>query len=177
MQIYEALRKDHVKVKELMDRLVSLSEGQEDLAKELTAQVEAELIPHARAEESVFYNSLRSIDAAKDLVWHGYEEHMEAEALLRTLQAANAVDADFRTTARKLRSALNHHIEEEEGKIFNAAHQLLTMEEAEMMGEAFEEMKPEVRSGSVLQSTLDLVANMMPVRFAAPLRTFTLHPH
>lgn len=175
MLIYDALKKDHEKLKGLLNRLVALNPGDEDGVVELLGQIEDELIPHARAEESVFYNSLRSIDipAAQKLVVHGYEEHIEAEAMLRDLQGMSEIGVDFKQTARKFKHAIEHHIMDEEGKIFSAAKQLLTDVEAEMMAQAFEELKPQVRESSTLQKTLDLVANMMPARFATPLRTFT----
>ncbi|MBX3022268.1 MAG: hemerythrin domain-containing protein [Bdellovibrionales bacterium] len=174
MDIYQALVKDHRKVQDLLNVLVNLDESDSDVRKELTDKIRDELIPHSRAEEAVFYNSIRAINTAQDLVWHGYEEHMQAEALLRTLQAAEKIDVGFKKTAEKLREALNHHIQEEEERIIPVARQLFTEDEARVMCEAFEEMKPEVREEGIVQTTLDMIANMMPPRLAAPLRTFTL---
>jgi len=176
MLIYEALKTDHDKLKELLNELVQLSETDEERRHALVYHIHDELIPHARAEESVFYNSLRAIDAAKEVALHGFEEHMEAEALLRSLQAKDKIDADWKETAKKLKKALTDHITEEEGKIFNVAQQLFTQEEAQMMGQAFEQLKPEVREEGFLRHTLDMVANLMPPRFAASLRTFNLNP-
>lgn len=173
MQIYEALINDHRKLQDILDRLVALNEGDEDKRHELIGQVRDELIPHSRAEEAVFYNSIRAISTAQDLAWHGYEEHMLAESLLRTLQAADKIDIEWKGGAKKLRDALNHHIKEEEEQMIPVAQQLFTKEEAEVMCEAFEEMKPEVRDSGIVQSTLDMIANIMPARLAAPLRTFT----
>ncbi len=177
MLIYEALKKDHDNVKVLLNELVALNESDDQRAKELIEQIRDEVVPHSRAEESVFYNSLRAIESAKDIVMHGYQEHMEAEALLRTLQAASKIDADWKATAHKLKKALEHHIQEEEGKIFNVAQQLFTPDEAKMMAEAFEQLKPEVREEGFMKTTLDMVANLMPPRFAAAMRTWGLNPH
>ena len=170
MQIYEALKKDHEELRSLLNELVSLSENDESRGSELIKQIRDELIPHARAEESVFYNSMRSLDAAKEIVMDGYKEHMEAETLLRSLQAMDKINADWTSTAKKLREDLEHHIKEEEGKIFNVAKQLFTDEEATMMCEAFEKLKPEVREEGFMQNTLDLIANVMPPRFASSIR-------
>jgi hemerythrin superfamily protein len=177
MLIYEALKKDHDKVRQLLNELISLNEKDNTRHAALIEEIRDELVPHARAEESVFYNSLRAIDSAKDIVMHGFEEHMEAETLLRTLQAKDKIDADWKATAQKLKKALEHHIQEEEGKIFNVAQQLFTQDEARMMAEAFEQLKPEVREEGFMRQTLDMVANVMPPRFAASLRTFGMNPH
>jgi len=176
MLIYEALKKDHDTVRQLLNELVQLGEKDEDRRHSLVDQIRDELIPHARAEESVFYNSLRAIDSAKDIIMHSYQEHMEAETLLRTLQVKDKIDVDWKTTAQKLKKALEHHIHEEEGKIFTVARQLFTEEEARMMGEAFEQLKPEVKEEGFLRTTLDMVANLMPPRFAASIRTMGINP-
>jgi len=175
MLIYDALKSDHEKVRGLLGELLSLDDGDDKARERLLEQIRDELIPHSRAEEAVFYNSIRAVNTAQDLVWHSFQEHMEAEALLRTLQGLDALDASWKKTAQKLNEALNHHILEEENKIIPVAEHLFTPEEAEAMGEAFEEMKPEVQDEGLLQTTLDMIANMMPVRLAAPLRTFSLN--
>lgn len=176
MLIYDLLKKDHDTVKGLLNSLVNLSEADKQTRDGIITQIRDELIPHARAEEAVLYNSMRAIDMAKDLAWHGYEEHAEAEALLRTLQGMEMMNADWHSTAKRLKDAVEHHIQEEEGKIFNAARQLFIDEEAEAMGDAFEKMKPEVKEGGVVQNTLDMIANMMPTRLAASLREFRSNP-
>jgi hemerythrin superfamily protein len=173
MQIYDVLKKDHEKVRMLLNELVMLGENDGNRRESLVQEIRDELVPHARAEESVFYNSLRSLDAAKDIIMHSYTEHLEAEGLLRTLQGADKIDAGWKETARKLKEAIEHHIQEEEGKIFNVAKQLFTNDEAVMMGEVFEKMKPEVREEGFMKNTLDMVVNMMPPRFAASLRAAT----
>lgn len=176
MIIYEALRNDHDTVRQLLNELVMLNENDEQRRHSLIDQIRDELVPHSRAEESVFYNSLRAIDSAKDIVMHGYQEHMEAETLLRSLQLKDKIDADWKSNAQKLKKALEHHIQEEEGKIFSVAQQLFTEEEALMMGQAFEQLKPEVRDEGFVRTTLDMVANLMPPRFAASLRTMGINP-
>lgn len=172
MNIYQALKKDHEKVKGLLAELVSLGEDEEKRFSALVEEIRDELIPHSRAEEAVFYNSIREINTAKNLVWHGYEEHMMAETLLRSLQAADKVDVQIKSLAKKLKTTVEHHIEEEENEIFDAARQLFTNDEAIEMARAFEGLKPEVKEGNIVQTTLDMVANMMPSRLATPLRTF-----
>jgi len=175
MTIYDALKTDHRKVQSLLAQLVALGKDEVDRAKEVTQQIKEELVPHSRAEEAVFYNSIRSVnlDKAKSLAWHGYEEHMAAEAMLRTLSGLEIIDAGWTALAKKLQAALLHHIQEEEKELFSAAQQLFTAEEAEAMADAFEKMKPHVRDGSLIKSSLDLIANMLPGRLAAPLRTFS----
>lgn len=172
MNIYQALKSDHEVVKKLLTELVSLKEGDEKRFSKIVGEIRDELIPHSRAEEAVFYNSIREVNVAKNLVWHGYEEHMMAEALLRSLQALDKIDVQATKIAKKLKTALEHHIEEEETEIFSAAKHLFTEGEAVEMAKAFQGLKPQVKEGNLMQTTLEMVANMMPPRLAAPLRSF-----
>lgn len=170
MTIYDFLKADHNKIKNLLEQLTELS-GNEENRTDLIQEIRDLLIPHARAEESVFYNSLRAAEASKDIV-HSYQEHMEAEMLLRTLQLKDKMDADWRSTAAKLKEVLEHHIAEEENTLFVLAKNLFTPKEAEMMGVAFEQLKSQVATEGFLKQTLDLVANMMPPRFAKAMRGY-----
>lgn len=172
MLIYDALMKDHRGVEALLERLVNSADATAEVRSDLIQKIRDELVPHARAEEAVFYNSLRDIDETRELVAHGYVEHMEAEMLLRTLQTMDAVNADWRKVAMKLQKELLHHIQEEENEIFPAAKQVLANEEAEMMERAFQQMKPQIREAGFVSNTMDAVINMMPKRFATTFRSF-----
>jgi hemerythrin-like domain-containing protein len=171
MTIYEVLKEDHMKLKSLLRQLVALQDDDADMkrAKILIRDIRDALIPHSRAEEAVFYNSLRLIDQAKAPALHGFAEHAEAESLLRALQVENLVHADLRKTALKLQEAVLHHIQEEETKIFSIARQLFTHDEAEGMVEPFEELKSNVEEEGFMQTTLDLVVNLMPPRLSGAL--------
>lgn len=171
MEIYEALKKDHEAVKALLSELVTVSDSEKSNRRrhQLIEQISKELIPHSRAEEAVFYNSLRLLDVSKKLALHGYQEHFEAEALLRTLQVLDLADASWMKTATKLKEVLEHHIAEEEGEVFPAAQQLFTSEEAVVMAEAFEKMKSEVKEDGIAMNTLSMIKNMMPPRLSMAL--------
>ncbi|RYZ62145.1 MAG: hemerythrin domain-containing protein, partial [Proteobacteria bacterium] len=108
MEIYQALKKDHEKVKSLLQRLVGLADSDVKTRHSLVSQIRDELVPHSRAEEAVFYNSLRLVDDSKKVAMHGFAEHMEAETFLRTLQATDAVGAGWRPVAEKLKETLEH---------------------------------------------------------------------
>lgn len=170
MKIYQALANDHQKVKELLTELISLKDEDVESRNELVAEIRDELIPHSRAEESIFYNSIRALDEEKKLIMHSYQEHLEAETLLRALQAADKLDMGWRATAQKLKDALEHHIEEEESEVFAAAKELFTAEEAEIMGGAFESIKPQIRDESAVKTTAEMVLNMLPIRLSNKLR-------
>jgi hemerythrin-like domain-containing protein len=170
MLIYEALKQDHRKIERLLERLTQSAEDTREARKDLIAEIRDEFIPHSRAEEAVFYNSLRLIPETEGEIGEMFGEHIEAETHLRALQAMDAIDANWTVVAKKLRSAIEAHVEKEEGEIFSAAKQVLAEEEAEMMTDAFETMKVEVRENGFMRNTLDLIANLMPARFSESMR-------
>lgn len=170
MEIYDVLKKDHETVRGLLAQLLSLGEEEEEQRHELVSQIRDALIPHARAEESVFYNSLRSVESAKDMTMHAFREHLEAEAVLRLLQLEDKTNMDWRETAQKLKTALEHHIQEEEGLMFEKARNHFTSEEAQMMATAFEKMKPEIKEQGLAGTTWEMLANLMPPRFTDSFR-------
>ena len=170
MNIYEELKKDHQKVLALLDRLIASEHEGPEVRGRLVDQIRDDLVPHARAEEAILYNALRDQDQSKDVVMHAYGEHAEVEAVLRSLQVTGAVNVNWAAGARKLRELLVHHIAEEEGKVFAAAQRYFSEEEATLMREAFVQMKPQVKGESVVGTTLDMIANLLPARLRASVR-------
>lgn len=165
MDIYQNLKKDHVEVKNLLTELISLNENDE-YRHTIIEKIAAELIPHARAEEAVLYNTIRASDADSGIVMHSFKEHMEAEGLLRLLQTKDKVDLDWKKTAQKLKDSLEHHIQEEETKLFAQAQNLFSPEEAAQISTAFDKMKSEYKKQGAVKNSMDMVVNLMPARFA-----------
>src|SRR5687768_13396784 len=128
LNIYEALEQDHRMFETLLDRLVDASEDDDNDWKEILDQLRYGVIAHAHAEEAVLYNALREADEGGSIVAHSFIEHATAEAELRTLTAAKALDANWTSLAEKLRKDLRHHIEEEESKVFAAARKAFSDE-------------------------------------------------
>jgi hemerythrin superfamily protein len=170
MNIYKAIKKDHEKVERLLDQLVEASESGNDRWKVLVEKIRDELIPHSRAEEALFYNPIRENEITKDVIMHAYAEHAMAETELRTLQAMELINANWTALAKKLRADLLHHVAEEESKVFMAAKQIFSDEEAEQMGAAFEQLKPFVKNQTWGGTTLDLVTNLLPKRLVDGFR-------
>lgn len=170
--IYDVLKKDHQKVLALLDQLIASESAGPEAWGNLVQQIRDELIPHARAEEAILYNSMRDLDQAKDVVAHAYGEHVEAETVLRSLQVSEAANVTWVAAARKLRDSLQHHIVEEETKVFAAAQRVFSNEEATVMADAFMQMKPKVREQSFLGNTFDMIVNMLPARLRESVRKF-----
>jgi hemerythrin superfamily protein len=172
MNIYDALAKEHRAFEAQLDRLVAASKANDDSWKTTLDELRRGVIAHAHAEEAVFYNALREADESKSLVMHSYGEHATAEGEIRALGAAKALDANWTSMMTKLSQDLRHHIQEEESRVFAAARKVFSDEEAERIGEAFQRLKAETAKDgdSMVASTIDLIANLMPVRLTESFR-------
>lgn len=175
MEIYEALKTDHEALRESLSELLSLSDNDE-YRFVLIEEIRNLLVPHSRAEEAVFYNTLRAVNAAKGVIRHGYKEHLESESLLRTLQAMDKMDLNWKPTARKLFDSVLHHVADEESEIFDEARAVLTSEEAIDMAKVFQELKARLGQEGIIKNTMDMVINMMPPRLADKIRKISLGP-
>jgi hemerythrin superfamily protein len=172
MNIYDALSNEHRKFEALLDELVAGSKAGNDSWKAALDQLRRGVIAHAHAEEAVFYNALREFDETKGLVLHSYREHGAAEGEIRMLGAAKAIDANWTSLIEKLSKDLRHHIQEEERQVFAAARKVFSEQEAEQIGAAFARMKEHTAKDgdSMIASTIDLVANLLPPRLTESFR-------
>lgn len=172
MNIYDALSNEHRQFERLLDALVAGSKAGDDSWKTALTELRRGVIAHAHAEEAVFYNALREFDETKGLVMHSYGEHGAAEGEIRMLTAAKAIDANWTSLMEKLSKDLRQHIREEESRIFTEARKLFSDKEAEQIGTAFERMKQHTAKDgdSMVASTIDLVANLLPPRLTESFR-------
>jgi hemerythrin superfamily protein len=166
------ISEDHRAFEALLDRLVAASKAGNDEWKSILDELRRGVIAHAHAEEAVLYNALREADQAKGLVVHSFGEHALAETEIRTLTAAKAVDANWTSLVEKFSKDLRHHIQEEESRVYAAAREIFSETDARQLGLAFERMKAETAKDgdSMIASTVDLVANMLPPRLAESFR-------
>jgi hemerythrin superfamily protein len=172
MSIYTALSDDHRIFESQLDELVASSRAGDDRWKTVLDELRRGLIPHAHAEEAVFYNALRETGEADSAVLHSYAEHATAEGEIRALGAAKALDANWTSMVEKFAKDLRHHIKEEESRVFDAARMVLDDDDAKKIGQAFKRMKVEMANDgdSMVSSTVDLIANLLPPRLTKTFR-------
>src|SRR5688572_9116825 len=122
MNPYELLKKDHEKVSDLFERIESAS-GEAKLA--AFKKLKAELDVHALIEETILYPALKKAAETRDITLEAYEEHKVVKDLLAELAAAKPSDKwDAKLTV--LKENVEHHVDEEEGDLFNKAKDVLS---------------------------------------------------
>ena len=117
----ELLREDHRRVQALLDRFEALGEKGDRRVKERVArQVCAELLLHARLEESILYPLSREALDIGDKIDEAEVEHEGVENLIQKLNDMDADDDQFDATVKVLGEQVKHHVEEEESEMFPA---------------------------------------------------------
>jgi hemerythrin superfamily protein len=134
MSIYDELKADHNKAKTVLRQLSEASRPSKTRQK-MFDELKKELTVHFRAEEKLFYARIEKED--KDLAYEGDEEHHVADLLLKEIARLDADDDHWHAKIKVLKENVEHHIEEEEGEIWDKAREILSDEEAEEIGEAF----------------------------------------
>ena len=140
MDAFELMMNDHQKVSEIFDRMES---GDASLRREMFPRLKQELDVHAHVEETIFYPALKEHAETRDLATHAYSEHNEVKRMLDELQAGldGADDGAWGTKLTKLRQSVEHHVQEEEGKMFARARTTLDDEQIAQLGRRMTEAK------------------------------------
>ena len=143
MDALTLLKNDHDKVKGIMSELEPTTERAEKTRTELFAKLKMELTVHEIIEEEIFYPTLKQHPKAKEIVLEGYEEHNVVDTLMGELEALPVTDETWGAKASVMIENLEHHIEEEEGEMFQKARQVFDRQELEDLGKAMETRKAE----------------------------------
>ncbi|HUP56790.1 MAG TPA: hemerythrin domain-containing protein [Bdellovibrionota bacterium] len=112
----DLLVSDHMKVEAL---LLQLRLRRDDIARtRLLRQIKADLDLHMRIEEEIFYPACREVTKLEGLVEHAYDEHEEAREIVRSLASTKPSSQKYSKCVTELIKALEHHVSEEENKLF-----------------------------------------------------------
>jgi len=143
MDALTLLKADHDKVKGLLSELEPTTERAVKTRTELFEQIKSELTVHEIIEEEIFYPTLKQHPRAKEIVLEGYEEHDVVNILMGELSALPVDDETWGPKAKVMIENIEHHIEEEEGEMFQKARQVFDRDELEQLGKAMQDRKNE----------------------------------
>ena len=152
MNALTLLRTDHTKVKALLKELEATTERGVQTRQRLFADIKAELTVHETIEEEIFYPELKAHPKAKDLVLEAYEEHNVVDTLMGELSSLSVEDETWGAKAKVMQENIEHHIEDEEGEMFDKAEQVFNEAELEDLGRRMAERKESAMAG-VSEST------------------------
>ncbi|HVL54747.1 MAG TPA: hemerythrin domain-containing protein [Vitreimonas sp.] len=141
MNALTLLKNDHDKVRKLLTELESTTERGVKTRADLFSTIKGELTVHEIIEEEILYPALKSHPKAKDIVLEAYEEHHVVDLVMAELEETPVDDETWGAKAKVMKENVEHHIEEEEGDMFQKARQVFDTSELEELGSRMEERK------------------------------------
>ena len=143
MNVLKLLKRDHSSVKTLFNKFSRTGRSSHDKRTELFEQIRRELQIHSRAEEEIFYPALKAVNGpeSRKLVSEALKEHKQVDELLTQISRLKPADKNFDEKMETLFESVDHHVEEEEGEIFQFAGEKFSDEQLEDIGGQIEERK------------------------------------
>jgi hemerythrin superfamily protein len=139
--IYDYIKADHKKVAGLFKQF---EKAPSDKArKEFVTFIAQELVLHLEAEQETFYKELEKHSESVDEALHGDKEHTEIEQQLSIVLSSINSD-NLQDEMKKLKEFVEHHVKDEENKIFKEAQKIFSDEDAYILRERMHDMKEKI---------------------------------
>jgi hemerythrin-like domain-containing protein len=145
MDALKLLTDDHDKVKKMLSQLEETTERAVKTREDVFTKLKADLVVHEAIEEEILYPALKQHAEAKDLVLEAYEEHNLVDTVMSEIEQTPFEDETWKAKLTVMKENLEHHIEEEEGEMFQQARDLFDEETLERFGEQMRARKEELR--------------------------------
>ncbi len=144
MNIYNYLKKDHQTVADLFDKI--LSSKSLDKRKTLFQEVANELLVHAETENATFYEALKGYEETAELIEHAEKEHTEVKSYIEKIGGLSLESEKWLEQFGEFKHSVTHHVQEEEGDIFEKAKKVLSSAQANQLASDMDDLKKELKS-------------------------------
>jgi hemerythrin-like domain-containing protein len=150
--ILATLAREHDELRRLFGRLNATRDEDTTERRQLLEEIEANLVPHAKWEEMVFYPAFeeRASHEQKLLYAAAMQEHRAVEqSVMPDLHAASVDSRQFAGSAKVFGELIDHHATEEENEMFSVARTLFSGEELARFDREYAEWKESTLAGAV----------------------------
>jgi len=144
-EFFQMLKKDHEEVKGILGKLKETKESELKKREEVFLKLRIELVPHMKAEESVFYPPLMAKKESREDALEGVEEHHVSEMVLKELETTQKGEDIWGAKMAVFKELVEHHIKDEESKVFKSAEKALTQDDFEKIMKQFEQEKQKIK--------------------------------
>jgi len=123
-KLFSTLKQDHKEVNSIFKKIMATEKADE--RKELLQTLRLEIQPHLEAEESAVYPTLMEDTSKKirELAMEAIEEHQATKIVMAELMKCDPGDERFKAKTKVLSEMVNHHIDQEEGMVFETLEEL-----------------------------------------------------
>ncbi|MBM3632566.1 MAG: hemerythrin domain-containing protein [Alphaproteobacteria bacterium] len=142
MNIYNYLKKDHRAVDEIFQHILSTKSLKK--RESLFEEVAKELLLHIETENATFYNALREYEEIYEKIEHADKEHEEVKEYISRIRGVSIENEKWMELFGEFKHSVTHHVEEEEGDIFDLAKEVLSTEEANELAKEMDALKGEL---------------------------------
>lgn len=142
-EFFQMLKKDHIEVKGILGQLTDTKEGKK--REELFKKLREELVPHMKAEEITFYPPLMAKKEAREDAMEGVEEHHVSDLILKELEMMPKGEEQWGAKMAVFSELVEHHIKDEESKVFKSAAKALNPDELQTIMKKFEQEKQKIK--------------------------------
>lgn len=139
MDIYSYLKKDHRKVSDLMEKVLNTHSPAR--RESLFDTIAEELLLHAETEQATFYAALENEEETEERIEDAKDEHEEIKEYIARLLRMSADTEEWMELFGEFKHAVEHHVHEEEGRVFEKARRILSDDEAQELAEEMDQMK------------------------------------
>lgn len=139
--IFKRLKAEHAEIASLLRQVAATKGNRVEVRRRLFPKIKNELLAHSKAEEREFYEVLKAFANTRDIVNRSGEEHGGIEQLLHSLETMNVEPASWMDVFEQLKLRVEHHVDEEEHKLFPLAKEHIDRRRAEAIETRYLETK------------------------------------
>lgn len=142
--ILKTLQNEHDALRELFAEINDTTDRAAKGRAQLLESIEANLLPHAKWEEAVFYPAFAERANRDGLKAHAeavLEHHAVEDVVMPEVHAVATNTPEFAGRVKVFGELIDHHAKEEESTLFKMARKLFTSEELAAFDEQYEEWK------------------------------------
>lgn len=141
----DLLKKDHDTVEELFERVKANEDGDNQ---DLFVRIKQELDAHTFIEETIFYpHCLRNGDEElQKIVREGLQEHRQVKLFLAEMNNESGKDPAFKAKMKVMIEDVEHHVQEEEGEMFDLVEEQFDAATLNELGAAMQSGKQQFTS-------------------------------
>jgi hemerythrin-like domain-containing protein len=133
-ELFQILIKQHREVDGMLTQLAESDDP--ELRIKLFPVLKQQLIAHAKAEEKTFYVRLARAGEQGEAK-HAKHEHKDIEAAIEQVEALDSDDEGWSAALEHLTETVQHHVEEEEGDVFDAARSSIDADVLDQLADEF----------------------------------------
>lgn len=151
MNIFQVLETDHSLIRDTLQELRETTIRSRKKREVKFGKLRDQVGEHLQAEETLFYPAIMERGEREEIL-EALEEHETVRIMLNQLAAVPVDHERWGAKLKVLGEILEHHVEEEETKIFDQAKELIADNQAQQIADEFEKMKKQARRGEPVRT-------------------------